>query len=351
MSKRFLRDSISLFIISAVFIQHLHAAQCEYSVVNDWGAGFQGEIRITNNDAVSINSWSVSWEYIDGSSIDNSWSSVLTGQNPYSAAPLSWNATILPGTSIAFGFTGMNGASGVAETPTVMGSVCGSVASSSSNSSSVSSSLSSAASTSSMPASSSSSLASSSVSSISSSSSSSSVSNMDLWRLDAAESRLNFSTTKKIHIVENMTFKRLSGAVSQNGVATLVVELASIDSGIGIRDERMQNLLFETASFPLATVTVPIDMATINAIAVGQSSISTITADLSLHGITNTITTDLKVSRLSNNRIIVQNVAPLLIVADNYNLERGVEELKIVANLDSIGKVVPVDFMLFYDAL
>lgn len=148
-----------------------------------------------------------------------------------------------------------------------------------------------------------------------------------------------------------MRFTRLSGDVFDNGIATLVIDLTSIDSGIEVRDGRMQNLLFETGIFSAATVRLPVDIPALSAIAVGQFTTLAITAELDLHGVTNDITTDIKISRLSASKIMVQNVAPILVVADDYNLEGGIEELRSVANLSSIGKVVPVDFTLIYNAL
>ncbi len=363
MGKRLLKSGILTLIASTMLTQYVHGAQCEYNVINDWGSGFQAEIRIVNNDTTPINGWAVEWLYGDGSEISGQWNATFSGENPYSATALSWNAVVEPGEFVAFGFTGVNG-SDTASIPTVTGEVCGAMSSSSSvSSSSVSSiessssivpSSSSIASSSSSAGSSvvSSSVASSSVASSSIGGSSSSVAAGNaLWQLDSGLSQLNFSTTKNIHVVENMSFTQLSGEIDDNGNATLSIALGSIQSGVDIRNQRMQNILFETASFPIASIELSIDLDAINAISVGSTTTIAVSAALDLHGVEADVNADLIVSRLSASRIMVQNAAPILIIADDFNLDGGVEQLQTVANLNSIGKVVPVDFTLFYNTL
>ncbi|WP_084618043.1 pectate lyase [Cellvibrio sp. OA-2007] len=147
-------------------------AACSYTVTNNWGSGFTGEIKITNNTNQSVNGWSVSWQE-SGASISNTWNAALTGSNPYTASALGWNATLAPGASASFGFQ----ANGTASAPKVSGSLCGATSSSApsskSNSSVVSSSLASSIKAS-APSSSSSSKSSSSMALTSSSTSSSS---------------------------------------------------------------------------------------------------------------------------------------------------------------------------------
>ena len=163
-------------------------AACSYTVTNNWGSGFTGEIKVTNNTSQSVNAWSVSWQE-SNASITSAWNATLSGSNPYSATGLSWNSTLAPGASASFGFQG----NGTAGAPTVSGSLCsGTTASSSSRSSSISSSSrSSSLSTSSSIMSSS--RSSSSISSRSSSSVSSSTANESSWVFE--ENAVGFCST------------------------------------------------------------------------------------------------------------------------------------------------------------
>ncbi|WP_347332821.1 cellulase family glycosylhydrolase [Marinimicrobium locisalis] len=106
------------------------SASCEYLIENDWGGGATAAIEITNTSSSAIDGWSVSWSY-DNSTVTNSWNASLSGDNPYTASDMGWNATVQPGQTVAFGFQveSSNGA----ETPTVTGDICGGSATSSSS--------------------------------------------------------------------------------------------------------------------------------------------------------------------------------------------------------------------------
>lgn len=82
------------------------AIQCRYAVSNDWGSGFTANITVTNNTAVMINNWQVQWRQNGGSTVTGSWNANLSGNNPYSARNMEWNAAIAPGASQSFGVQG-----------------------------------------------------------------------------------------------------------------------------------------------------------------------------------------------------------------------------------------------------
>ncbi len=124
-------------------------AGCSYTVTNNWGTGFTGEIKVTNDTAATVNNWSVSWQE-SGATVTNAWNATLSGSNPYTAASLSWNGTLAPKASASFGFQ----ANGTAGAPKVNGTLCGTSTSStpaSSTPSSVASSIKSSTPTTSSP--------------------------------------------------------------------------------------------------------------------------------------------------------------------------------------------------------
>lgn len=99
------------------------AAECTYSVSNEWSNGFTAEVSITNDGASAIDGWDVSWEY-SNNRITNGWNADIAGDNPYTASDLGWNGSLQPGQSVSFGFQGeTNG--GSVEQPELQGSVCG----------------------------------------------------------------------------------------------------------------------------------------------------------------------------------------------------------------------------------
>lgn len=96
---------------------------CRYVVNSQWDNGFTASIRITNNGTQTIQGWNVNWQYGDGSRVTGAWNTTVSGNNPYSAKNVNWNATISPGQTVEFGFQG-NKPKGAAQIPVITGSIC-----------------------------------------------------------------------------------------------------------------------------------------------------------------------------------------------------------------------------------
>jgi len=157
-------------------------------------------------------------------------------------------------------------------------------------------------------------------------------------------------TTKNIHTVEVHNFASLSGAISTAGVATLAIDLNSVNTGVTLRDERMRDLLFKTGNFPTATITLTLPSGLLSGLAIGDTSEIQITASLDLHGVASPVATKVSVQRLSATRVVVQNLSPVVVNAPDHALAAGVEALRAAVGIASISTAVPVDFTLIYDA-
>lgn len=331
----FRRTVFALGISLAAFSLSAQAyAGCQYIVTNQWHNGFSAVIKITNTDDSAINGWNINWQYNGDNRITSSYNTTFTGNNPYAARNLSWNSTIQPNQTVEFGVQGTKGA-GAAEIPIINGAACTTQTSSSATSSSHASS---------------SVVSSSSIAPSSSSNSSSSAANNAAWSLDGAASYLNFVTTKNTHNVEVHNFTQISGAIDNTGVATLAIDLSSVNTNVALRDERMRDLLFQIASFPTATATLNLPSGLLTNLAVGGTNEIQITASLNLHGVTSPVATKVSVQRLSATRIVVQNLSPVVVNAPDHGLSAGVEALRAAVGIASISTAVPVDFTLIYDA-
>ena len=141
----------------------------------------------------------------------------------------------------------------------------------------------------------------------------------------------------------------MSGAISDSGAASLAISLASVDTGIDIRNERMRDIVFQVAQHAEATVSVPVDAATLDSLIVGESLTGAYTATVSLHGINLEVAADLKVVKLADDRIQVSTVRPLIVGAAAFGLEDEVEQLRVIANLASITPNIVVNFTLVYN--
>ncbi len=169
------------------------------------------------------------------------------------------------------------------------------------------------------------------------------------WTLDNDASRINFVSTKANTAAEVHTFGTLNGAVDDDGNATLSIDLNTVDTAIEIRDERMRSMLFETEQFPAATLAATVDMAVVSRLEAGDTADLTTEGQLMVHGTTSSITFDITVSRLTDDRILVASRKPVIVNASQVGLLSGVEKLREVAGLPSISPAVPVSFILAFD--
>lgn len=165
------------------------------------------------------------------------------------------------------------------------------------------------------------------------------------WQLDNQLSSLNFISTKATHIAETHTFDTLAGTISDSGEASITIDLTSVNTGIAIRDERMQSMLFNVADFPKAKITATVDLQSINN---GTSTYLPIVGTLSLAGASTSVAGEVLVIPDGADAVTVTTVTPVIIKASSLSLEPGIEALRNVAGLPSIGYSVPVTFSLTF---
>jgi hypothetical protein len=166
------------------------------------------------------------------------------------------------------------------------------------------------------------------------------------WQIDNANSQLNFVSVKAGDIAEVHKFTQLSGSINAKGDVEVTVHLASVDTRIPLRDERMREFLFETGIFPTASIHGHLELEPYANLDAGESIALPATLQLDLHGKRVAFVADLLVARLSAGRIMVTTRAPILLNTEDFELAAGVLELRELAGLDSISKSVPVNFVL-----
>lgn len=166
------------------------------------------------------------------------------------------------------------------------------------------------------------------------------------WAIDNAQSSVSFVTLKKANVMEAHHFESLTGKLADSGEFTLSIDLASVDTAISIRDQRMQQYLFETTMFPMATLSAKILPRTLAGIKKGESKKIAVDAALALHGQMQNMTINVSVTRLANNSLLVTSLKPVLINASDFDLVKGIEKLRQLAGLPSISHTVPVSFIL-----
>ena len=178
------------------------------------------------------------------------------------------------------------------------------------------------------------------------------------YSVDTQQSALHFVTTKAGlpgagGISEVSRFSRFSGALGSNGRITLEVDLASVETGVGIRDERLRTMLFNVVAAPKATFAAQLDAAQIGAIIASTSNTLRdldLNGTLTLAGQTLPVNAKLRVSRMEGGSLQVATLAPIVVDANQFGLKAGVEALREVVGLNFLAAAAPVTFTIMLHA-
>ena len=168
------------------------------------------------------------------------------------------------------------------------------------------------------------------------------------WTLSNEASTLSFVTVKADHVAEVHTFDELSGAIGEDGSVSVEIALASVNTLVPIRNERMQSMLFETDLFPRATITSQINSDGLTNMALGSSEEIGLDFTLELHNQSQTYNATVLVSRQEAG-LIATTLKPIVVNAESFDLVAGVEALREVAGLPSISRAVPVSFTVAFE--
>lgn len=169
------------------------------------------------------------------------------------------------------------------------------------------------------------------------------------WQLDNDASSVSFNSIKNGQVVESHYFKSINGSIEANQ-ASISIDLSSVETAIGIRNERMQAMLFETGTYPVATITAILDREGVAALQSKATSTLQLPITIELHGQQANATVPVLVTR-SADRITVSSQRPVIIQASTFKLAAGIEALRKIAGLQSITLSVPVSFSLNFEAL
>lgn len=175
---------------------------------------------------------------------------------------------------------------------------------------------------------------------------STSLSSYAAWNLDGEKSSVKFVSVKKSSIAEVHEFKKLIGNIADDGVVRLEIDLSSVDTLIPIRDERMKEHLFEVKKYPAASISTTVDIKWLKALKVGEMSSVSVEAELSLHGVSKPLKMKLNAVKTNDGGVFVNSAEPVLVNAETFGMEAGVNKLMELASLPSISTAVPVTVSL-----
>lgn len=98
-------------------------ASAAFSVIEDWGSGFTGNVALTNSSATAIQGWTLEFDF--GANVTEIWNATIVSHvgTHYVIRDAGYNAAIAPGQTITFGFNGQPGGSGSVPTSYVLNGV------------------------------------------------------------------------------------------------------------------------------------------------------------------------------------------------------------------------------------
>ena len=162
------------------------------------------------------------------------------------------------------------------------------------------------------------------------------------WQIGPG-SQVQFVSIKNNTVGEVSHFETLSGSVTDAGDVEVRVVLDSVETNVGIRNERMKTMLFEVGLYPEAVITAQLDAGSMAALSSG--GVTNVALQIDLHGQSVTKDAQLNVA-VTDQGVSATTTQPILLTAAEFGLEGGVAALQAVAGLNAISRVIPVTVTL-----
>ncbi|MEM7616361.1 MAG: YceI family protein [Pseudomonadota bacterium] len=168
------------------------------------------------------------------------------------------------------------------------------------------------------------------------------------WTLDGDTSQIAFGSIKNNNNGEVHGFDQMSGTVTEDGAVEITIDLASVETWIDIRNERMVEHVFKNVAN--ATISTQLDMTEVNGLGVGETTQLEATATLALVGTEYDVDAELFVARLSEDKVMVTTANMIMLHTEDVGIDEGVSVLKNLAELSGITRVSPVTLRLMFSA-
>lgn len=167
------------------------------------------------------------------------------------------------------------------------------------------------------------------------------------WTLNNDSSRISFGSVKKDVVGESHSFNKMSGSVSDSGEVSIEIDLASVQTNIDIRNERMLEHVFKGVA--TAKLSAELDMEDVNSLAVGDSTVTEIEGVLGFLGVEVEVEAEMFVVRIAENRVMATTNDLVYISTEDLGIDAGIDKLMELAKLPSITRTTPVTARLIFD--
>lgn len=171
------------------------------------------------------------------------------------------------------------------------------------------------------------------------------------WALQQEGSSISFVSTKTTsggEFAEVHKFQRFSGLIDDSGSIRLKIDLASVETLIDIRNQRMKEFLFEVIDFPEIQIQADADFDRTQKLAIGEQEAFSLSLQVAMHDVTSFQDAEIMLTRLAKDRVLVTSIEPVIVDARMFELGAGIEILRELASLNAISMIVPVTFNLIF---
>lgn len=156
-----------------------------------------------------------------------------------------------------------------------------------------------------------------------------------------------FGSVKKDTVGEVHHFETVSGTVSEAGVVEVSIDLASVETNIDIRNERIGAHVFGDAT--TATLLGKIDMDEVSDLAIGDMAIVDLEGTLSFAGASVDVEAEMLVARLGEDRVLVTTADFIWLSTEDLGINAGIDKLMELAKLPGITRATPVSVRMVFE--
>ncbi|MBX2855901.1 MAG: c-type cytochrome [Rhodobacteraceae bacterium] len=173
-----------------------------------------------------------------------------------------------------------------------------------------------------------------------------SVTAAETWTLDGDASRIAYGSIKKDKVGEVNSFSGLSGTVDATGAANITIDLATLETNIDIRNERMLEHVFRGAGE--AQLAAQLDMDDVKGLGVGEMAVVDVEGALSLLGVSTELDLEMLVVRLAEDRVMAVSNDMVFVGTEELGVDAGIDKLMEIAKLPGITRTAPVTLRLVF---
>lgn len=171
------------------------------------------------------------------------------------------------------------------------------------------------------------------------------------WQLDKSQSELSFIATKNANVANNHYFTDFDAYIDDAGQARLTVEMASVQTNIAKRDQRLKSLLFDIANFPQVFAQIKVRRSYLTPQPAGSQKEVKVKGHLNMMGISQPTQARLQINHLATGQVSVSTIEPILVDSEDYGMLPGINALTKLAGLKTISIKIPVSFNLVFNPL